>query len=74
MELLQEQIFALTKKVEEIHRIIEQLNDKVSNYISVEKTNKYQPKETDYDLQEANKLKEKYNYFDPELEIGRAHV
>ena len=68
MELLQGQIFALTKKVEEMHRIIEQLNDKVSNYISVEKTNKYQPKETDYDLQEANKLKEKYNYFDPDLE------
>ena len=36
--------------------------------MSVEKTNKYQPTETDYDLQEANKLKEKYNYFDPDLE------
>ena len=59
---------ALTKKVEEIHRIIEQLNDKVSNYITVEKANKYQPTETDYDLQEANKLKEKYNYLNPELE------
>ncbi len=68
MELLQEQIIALTKKVEAIHAIIEQLNDKVSNYIIVEKANKYQATETDSNLQQALEIKQKYNYFDPELE------
>ncbi len=68
MELLQEQIIALTKKVEAIHAIIEQLNDKVSNYIIVEKANIYQGTETDSNLQQALELKEKYNFFDPELE------
>ncbi|MCL2934691.1 MAG: hypothetical protein MGG11_21330 [Trichodesmium sp. MAG_R03] len=68
MELLQEQIFALTKKVESIYTIIEQLSDKVSNYTVAEKANKYQVTETDSNLQQANELKEKYNYFNPELE------
>ncbi|MGD1808617.1 hypothetical protein ACP6PL_24715 [Dapis sp. BLCC M126] len=68
MELLQEQIIALSKKVEAIHIIIEQLNDKVSNYIIVEKANIYQGTETDSNLQQALELKQRYNYFDPELE------
>ena len=68
MELLQEQIIALSTKVEAIHVIIEQLNDKVSNYIIVEKANKYQTTETDSNLQQTNEHKEKYNFFDPELE------
>ncbi|MCL2930445.1 MAG: hypothetical protein O4861_05665 [Trichodesmium sp. St16_bin4-tuft] len=68
MELLQEQIFALTKKVEVIYRIIEQLNDKVSNYIIIEKVNKYQTTETGSNLQQGNELQEKYDYFNPELE------
>ncbi len=68
MELLQEQIIALTKKVEAIHTIIEQLNEKVSNYIIVEKANIYQGTETDSNLQQALELKQKYNCFDLELE------
>ncbi len=68
MQLLQEQIIGLSKKVEAIHAIIEQLNDKVSNYMITEKTNKYQARETDSNLQQANELKEKYNFFDRELE------
>ncbi|WP_293137158.1 hypothetical protein [Okeania sp. SIO3I5] len=68
MEVLQEQIIALSTKVEAIYVIIEQLNDKLSNYIIVEKANKYQGTEIDYNLQQTNELKEKYNFFDPELE------
>ncbi|MCL2924650.1 MAG: hypothetical protein MGF17_08500 [Trichodesmium sp. MAG_R04] len=68
MELLQEQILALIKKVEAIYTIIEQLNDKVSNYVVAEKANKYQTIETDYNLQQASEFQEKYNCFNPELE------
>lgn len=68
MELLQEQIFALTKKVEAIYMIIEELNDKVSNYMIAEKANKYQSIDTESNLEQANEIKEKYQYFNPELE------
>jgi len=68
MELLQKQIIALSKKVEAIYATIEQLNDKVSNYIIFEKANEYQATKTDSHLQHVNEFKEKYNFFDPELE------
>jgi len=68
MELLQKQILALITKVEAIYTIIEQLNDKVSNYVVAEKANKYQTIKTDSNLQQTSQFKEKYNYLNPELE------
>ena len=68
MELLQKQILALITKVEAIYTIIEQLNDKVSNYVVAEKANKYQTIKTDSNLQQTSQFKEKYDYPNPELE------
>ena len=68
MELLQKQILALITKVEAIYTIIEQLNDKVSNYVVAEKANKYQTIKTDSNLQQTSQFKEKYDYLNPEFE------
>ena len=68
MELLQEQILALITKIEAIYTIIEQLNDKVSNYVVAEKANKYQTIKTDSNLQQTSQFKEKYDYLNPEFE------
>ncbi|NEP44133.1 MULTISPECIES: hypothetical protein [Okeania] len=68
MELLQEQIIALSKKIEAIHTIIEKLNDQVSTFIIKQKVNKHPSTETTSNLIHVNELKQKYNGFDLELE------
>ncbi|NET45846.1 hypothetical protein [Okeania sp. SIO2B3] len=68
MELLQEQIIVLSKKIEAIHTIIEKLNDQVSTFIIKQEVNKYQSTEITSNMIQVNELKQKYNGFDLELE------
>lgn len=71
MELLQQQIIALSQKVEAIYIMIEQLNDKISTYIIEWETTKSQSNETAAELlqlTQLNETRQKYNYFDTELE------
>lgn len=71
MELLKAEIVALTKKVEAIHAIVERLNDKISNHILADQTNKCQASENDSNLLEVariSEMKQKYNCFASELE------
>ncbi|MGK7921916.1 MAG: hypothetical protein AB4080_18120 [Trichodesmium sp.] len=71
MELLKAEIFALTRKVEAIHAIVERLNDKISDHILAEQTHKYQSSESDSHLLEItqiNEIKQKYNCLASELE------
>ncbi|MGB3510378.1 MAG: hypothetical protein WBA93_14310 [Microcoleaceae cyanobacterium] len=71
MELIQEQIIALSKKVEATYAMIEQLNHKISTHIINQEKDKSSANETATELLEltqVNQTKQKYNYFDPELE------
>ncbi|NEP82495.1 MAG: hypothetical protein F6K17_14625 [Okeania sp. SIO3C4] len=68
MELLQEQIIALSKKIEAIHTIIEKLNDRISTFIIKQEVNQNKSTENTSNLIQLNELKQKYNDFDLELE------
>lgn len=71
MELIQEQIITLSKKVEAVYAMIEQLNDKISIHIIQQEKNQSLAMETTGERPEVTQINErsrKYNYFDPELE------
>ncbi|MDJ0553923.1 MAG: hypothetical protein QNJ68_05705 [Microcoleaceae cyanobacterium MO_207.B10] len=71
MELIEEQIIALSNKVEATYSIIEQLNHKISTYILEKETNQFSLTDTSSELLEltqVNQRRQKYNCFDPELE------